>query len=32
MTVDGYPHLIEFCRRFGARDSARATEYAFDQP
>lgn len=32
MTVDGYPRLVEFCRRFGARDSARATAYAFDQP
>ena len=32
MSVDGYPRLVEFCGQFGARDSARATEYAFDKP
>jgi len=31
-SVDGHPRLVEFCRRFGARSGARATEYAFDQP
>lgn len=30
MEVDGYPRLQAFCRDFGARDSARATEYRFD--
>jgi len=32
MSVDGYPRLVEFCGQFGARSSARATEYAFDKP
>lgn len=32
MSVEGYPRLVEFCGRFGARSSARATEYAFDKP
>ena len=31
-SVDGYPRLVEFCGPFGARSSARATEYAFDKP
>ena len=31
-SVDGHPRLVEFCRRFGARSGARATEYAFDHP
>jgi glutathione S-transferase len=25
-----YPRLVDFCARFGARESARATEYRFD--
>jgi glutathione S-transferase len=31
-TVDDFPRLVEFCREFGARGGARATEYAFDRP
>jgi glutathione S-transferase len=31
-SVDGYPRLVEFCRGFGGRAGARATEYAFDRP
>jgi glutathione S-transferase len=30
MEVSGYPRLQAFCRDFGARASARATEYRFD--
>lgn len=30
MEVASWAHLGEFCRRFGARESARATEYRFD--
>jgi len=32
MDVAPWARLGEFCRRFGDRDSARATEYRFDQP
>ncbi|HEX3474860.1 MAG TPA: glutathione S-transferase family protein [Kofleriaceae bacterium] len=31
-SIDRHPRLVEFCRQFGARAGARATEYAFDQP
>jgi glutathione S-transferase len=32
MRLDGYPKLRAFCARFGARPSAQATTYHFDQP
>lgn len=32
MSIDGCPNLLAFTRRFGERESARATEYAFDRP
>jgi glutathione S-transferase len=31
-SIDDCPHLVEFSRAFGARPSARLTEYAFDRP
>jgi glutathione S-transferase len=31
-SIDDCPNLLEFARAFGARPSARATEYRFDQP
>jgi glutathione S-transferase len=32
MDVAPWPRLGEFCRRYGERESARATEYRFDKP
>ena len=32
MDVAPWPRLGDFCRRFGERDSARATDYRFDKP
>jgi glutathione S-transferase len=31
-SIDDCPNLVEFSRAFGARESARCTEYAFDRP
>jgi hypothetical protein len=32
MDVSRWSRLGDFCRRFGQRESARATEYRFDKP